>query len=277
MKLGQAPDLFIHLTIERYFAPKDRVACQKLLRDEFRLFERSPGSSFNHQAWPGGYLDHVAAVLRIAIELWPTMLKLGPCPFELAEALLVLFLHDLEKPWRPAGGFVPPVRFDIPAERERLEKKERHVFRLRKIAEYGLTLTGPQENAIRYVEGEGDDYSGRARTMNELAAFCHMCDVASARIWHSVGYYAPPPKFAGEPGSFRRPTPPLPPLLPGHWKAITIDEEFSIPIKADRALGPNEFAIESGGKRTTFKLDADGKIVDESGTIGTDGKPEKAP
>ena len=40
-----------------------------------------------------------------------------------------------------------------------------------------------QWDALKYVEGEMGDYSARRRVMNPLAAFCHLCDVASARIW----------------------------------------------------------------------------------------------
>lgn len=57
---------------------------------------------------------------------------------------------------------------------------------MKKDKEYDIALTPQQENALRYVEGEGDDYSSERRVMNELAAFYHMCDVASARIFHST-------------------------------------------------------------------------------------------
>jgi predicted RNA-binding Zn-ribbon protein involved in translation (DUF1610 family) len=36
---------------------------------------------------------------------------------------------------------------------------------------------------MRYVEGEFDDYSNQQRAMWPLAAFCHSCDVLSARLW----------------------------------------------------------------------------------------------
>ena len=55
----------------------------------------------------------------------------------------------------------------------------------KRILEYGLVLTPAQENALKYVEGEHNDYTNKQRLMNELAAFCHLCDVTSARIFHS--------------------------------------------------------------------------------------------
>ena len=37
---------------------------------------------------------------------------------------------------------------------------------------------------MRYIEGEGGDRRADARVMNELAAFCHLCDVASGRLFY---------------------------------------------------------------------------------------------
>ena len=150
----------------------NRERCAQLWWDNEERFQHARGSSHNHQAWPGGYVDHVTDVMRIACALYPSLQTIRTVPFVLADALLVLFLHDLEKPWREVYHFAT-----------KLEKRR---FRATKIAEYGIELTPAQENALRYVEGEGDEYRPDARVMNELAAFCHMCDVASARIWHSV-------------------------------------------------------------------------------------------
>ncbi len=36
---------------------------------------------------------------------------------------------------------------------------------------------------MHYVEGELDDYSPKQRMQWPLAAFCHMCDNNSARLW----------------------------------------------------------------------------------------------
>ncbi len=144
--------------------------CLKIWRDNPTLFAQAQGSTHNHQAWPGGYLDHVRAVMNCACTLYPSMLGLGPLPFSLSDALLVLFLHDLEKPWKknfPKG----------------CGKAFRATFRRHLLIDQGIALTSEQQNALSYVEGEGEDYRSDRRVMNELAAFCHMCDVASARIW----------------------------------------------------------------------------------------------
>jgi len=40
----------------------------------------------------------------------------------------------------------------------------------------------------QYVEGVPDsEYTPGERTMGELAAFCHCCDIISARLWHDKG------------------------------------------------------------------------------------------
>ena len=64
---------------------------------------------------------------------------------------------------------------------------------MEKIIEYGITLTEQQKSAIKYVEGEGDDYTPGKRVSDELAAFCHICDVWSARIRYDS------PKVGGDP------------------------------------------------------------------------------
>ncbi len=60
-----------------------------------------------------------------------------------------------------------------------------HAFRDRKLKQYGIVLSAEQENAMKYAEGELDDYTNLRRIMNELAGFVHICDVLSARVFHN--------------------------------------------------------------------------------------------
>ena len=155
----------------------NREACLSLLFENGDRLALAWGSSHNHQAWTGGYLAHVIDVMNTAVILHPALSSYRPLPFTASDALVVLFLHDIEKPWRrdPKTGELD----------ETLRTKgQRERFRLLQVAKYEFTLTQEQHNALKYVEGEGDDYSPTRRVMNELAAFCHLCDVASARIWH---------------------------------------------------------------------------------------------
>lgn len=169
--------------MERIFAllklvdEPNRSRCYQLCYEKQAEFEKAQGSGYNHQAWEGGYIDHVAETMQICAKLYPLYLDRG-VPFTLADALLVMFLHDLEKPFlkkMPAIAIYDDY------------KEERRKFRQGIIDEYGIQLTEQQQNAIRYVEGEGSDYSNKHRTMNELAAFCHIADVSSARIWWDRG------------------------------------------------------------------------------------------
>ena len=157
----------------------NRWACFRILADNFGLFQTAQGSTHNHQAWKGGYIDHVREIMNIAIVLYEQMSLLRPLPFSLSDALLVVFLHDIEKPWKYEVGADGELKH-----REAFAaKKDDHEFRAEKLREYGVVLTPEQENGMKYVEGEFADYSNRRRDMEPLAALCHMADVASARIW----------------------------------------------------------------------------------------------
>jgi len=156
-------------------------ACKKILEDNYELFHVVQGASHNHQAWRGGYIDHVTEVMNLAVELFPVLYILRPpsISFSLSDALLVLWLHDVEKPWKYKIGQDGELCF-----KEELQTKEaQHQFRIEKLQEYGITLTPDQLNGLTYVEGEYKDWSPKHRVMSPLAAFCHICDVTSARIW----------------------------------------------------------------------------------------------
>jgi len=168
--------------------PNDDI-CRRILEDNRALFETQPGSTHNHQTWPGGYLDHVVDGMNLMQPLYLMLEATGrPLPFSLSDALLIFYLHDLEKPWRilvDAQGKA--------SNKQGLDTKEAYKkFREDKLAEYGLTLTAAQHNALTYVEGEHKDYTGERRVMNELAAFCHMVDNWCARGWYDY------PKAVGD-------------------------------------------------------------------------------
>jgi hypothetical protein len=170
-----------HAQLDNYIALLDKLLADPALR-------LSPGSSHNHQAWPGGYLDHVLDCLRIAGRLYVPMFDSWsvPVPFTLPSVIRVLFLHDIEKPWRHAARHMPRTHWSTVEELASGDKTARKECRRVVMARMGITLTAEEENAMLYVEGEHDDYSPQRRVMNELAAFCHMCDVASARISYDL-------------------------------------------------------------------------------------------
>jgi hypothetical protein len=157
----------------------NRSACIAILQDNEKLFKTVQGSANNHHTWLGGYYDHVQEVMNIAIVLYTTLSSLRPLPFSLSDVLLVLYLHDIEKPWRYEVG--DDGKLDNKPHMDTPEKQ--HIFRDKKLKEYDILLTDYQKNGLKYVESEGKDYSGKHRTMNPLAALGHICDVASARVY----------------------------------------------------------------------------------------------
>ncbi len=159
----------------------NRTVCIDILTDNRALFEQARGSTYNHQTWNGGYIDHVTDGMNYLRHLYAFDKGFGrPLPFSMSDALLVFFLHDLEKPWR--------IQVDLhgnASNRKGLETKiDFKRFRDKKLADYGLVLNPVQLNGFTYIEGEISDYSDKRRVMNELAAFCHKVDNWCARGWY---------------------------------------------------------------------------------------------
>lgn len=125
------------------------------------------------------YLDHITEVMNIALVLFRELDARRPLPFSISDILLVVFLHDLEKPWKYEMGEDGHLRHKAAM----LTKTDHQRFRMAKLAEYGIVLSVDHENGLKYAEGELEDYSSRERKMSPLAALAHLCDVTSARIW----------------------------------------------------------------------------------------------
>ena len=172
----------VYLSFDQALALIDqpnRAACEQLLADHRKLFQTVFGSTNNHQNWTGGYFDHIQEIMNIAVVLFESLNTLRPLPFSLSDALTVVYLHDVEKPWKYELGEAGQLN-EIPAMKEKQAQIE---FRFEMLKKYGIVFSPEQENAMRYVEGESKDYSSRRRVAGPLAAFCHLCDVTSARIW----------------------------------------------------------------------------------------------
>jgi len=153
--------------------------CRWFMLDHMDAFVAAPGSGHNHQAWPGGYLDHLDELFGVAAVMHRALNDLRPLPFTLSEALLVLWLHDIEKPWKRLPDGCPRYR-----PYEQLAAEDPAGLQQRVCRDLDIQLTDEQRNALRYVHGELDDYRKDARVAGPLAAFCHNCDYWSARGWH---------------------------------------------------------------------------------------------
>ncbi len=150
----------------------NRSACIKMYEDYKDRFDEAPGSMVKHQAWKGGYIGHLTDSMNFGITLYEMMSGHRPWDFSVSDFILVLFLHDLEKPFRYV---FPKTEFHSDD-----EKKD---FIDGLISEYGIVLNDMHRNALKYIHGEGDDFSRTERIQKPLAAFVHICDTASARIW----------------------------------------------------------------------------------------------
>ena len=157
-------------------------ACAKILEDYRQLFTETPGSSGNHQAWPGGYLDHITELMNIGSVLFHTLNHLRPLPFNESDVLLVTFLHDLEKPFK----YTYDAQGSLVKNPDLLEKQASEEFKRGLLRTYGIELNAMQANALEFVEGIRDDkYRKDSRVMSELGAMCHMADLWSARGWYN--------------------------------------------------------------------------------------------
>lgn len=159
-----------------------RLPCRIFLWENRELFESTPGSSANHQCWRSGYIDHLTEIMNLGVGLYVTLKKKTrrPLPFSLSDLLLVLFLHDIEKPWKYEMDENGALRYKPGMETKEAQRE----FRKEKIYTAGIILTPEQENGLDFAEGEILEHSASRRCMGELAALVHMCDVLSSRIFY---------------------------------------------------------------------------------------------
>lgn len=163
--------------------------CQAILKDHKETFKRSPGSRKKHHAWPGGYWEHIEQVMNWGSDLYHRFSATGMAAlpkeerFTLSDVLVVLFVHDLEKPWR----YVPDAPCPITAPLLKT-KQQRAEFRLAMLEHYKVKLKPHQLHALQFVEGLRDnEYDPTRRVMSPLATLCHTADMLSAGTM-----YAPP-------------------------------------------------------------------------------------
>ena len=74
--------------------------------DNSLAVETSPGSRCSHHNWRGGYKEHIRQTMAIAKDLYALFQdtdRIKELPeqecFDLSDALIVMFLHDIEKPF----------------------------------------------------------------------------------------------------------------------------------------------------------------------------------
>ncbi|MEI6732014.1 MAG: hypothetical protein WCK90_05035 [archaeon] len=157
----------------------NRDCCIRLLRENRDLITKARGSKSKHHAWEGGYLDHILETMNIATMIYDVFKETGrDLPFKLEDAYLVLFLHDIEKPWKQIPG-----QSRLQSAEGRKNEQAIEQFREEIIVRYGFRLTEEHRNALKYAEGEKGDYDPHKNVAGPLAAFVNMCDYWGARGW----------------------------------------------------------------------------------------------
>ncbi len=132
-------------------------------------------SSHNHQAREGGYFGHILDICNFAKIHYEAMSQVRELPFTLWDAILVLFLHDMEKPFTYA-----------PHEHEEYKHLTDYELRDKVIKDRWFELTEDHRNGLIYVHGEWDDHKKNERVQWPLAAFVHCMDTMSARIFYDM-------------------------------------------------------------------------------------------
>lgn len=158
--------------------------------DHRARLERAPGSRSAHQAWEGGWMEHERQTMMIATHMYELFAMTGRFDelpeserFSLSDAYIVMFLHDIEKPF--VYGFADDESIVI---ENPMGKQERKEFRRDIIERYGFILTPTMVNALKYVEGERDaDYVPGGRAEQPLASLCQVADNLSARGFYDHG------------------------------------------------------------------------------------------
>ena len=154
-----------------------RSECFIFIDKNRELFDTSKGSAVKHQAWKGGYRDHITEVMNIAVVTYDALEKIRRLPFSLSDALFACFLHDVEKIWKHA------VHPDDTLVCEHVRDDGEIQIDKWEILRTNFTLYLNIYIAVKYAHGEGDDYHPTERVQSPLAAFVHHCDNTSARIW----------------------------------------------------------------------------------------------
>ena len=161
--------------------------CLNLLDYFIEKYPDAPGSVSNHQAYEGGYYKHISDILDYASKMFKYLSLKGKLDFSLSDALLVLFLHDIEKPIKYTPVLVKTGVIDengmIEEEIYEYETDSDDDIRENLINKFNIKLTDEHKLALKYIHGEGEDYRKDKRVMTPLSAFCHCCDVISARIF----------------------------------------------------------------------------------------------
>lgn len=128
-----------------------------------------------HQRREWWYYDHIAEMLLLWERLYLEMNQFKKLQFNFESVIKIVLLHDIEKPFNYTNDWKEIMK------KWKLNNQSIFAYITHK---YYIKLNDDELNWIRYIHWEGNDYSEKERIMKPLAAFCHILDVASARIYY---------------------------------------------------------------------------------------------
>jgi hypothetical protein len=189
------------MIVEEYLAKIEGERGNKIRafhQEHLKLFKQAAGSGHNHQAWEGGYKEHLGQCLGIANDLYwkfrpyfergagfSLVEDKSKFPVTIEEIVVVIYFHDIEKMFKYSDNNNPPADSAFSKEHFFFNKEE---FLRRTLPDrWGIKLTEAELDAIEYIHGEGLDYSKHKRVMSQLCAICHMADIGSARVLFDIG------------------------------------------------------------------------------------------
>ncbi len=160
------------LIIENIDSP-NREGCLKAMDENRQRILTSPGSSHNHQVYPGGWLKHNVDAIRLAMAIYPTFNDImnSQPDFSRGDVVLGIFWHDWEKPFKYVD---PVIQFNTS-----MEKQE---FVFDEAEKYEINLSPIHRNIIKYIHGEGKDYDPNKKVQFPATALAHAVDTLSARV-----------------------------------------------------------------------------------------------
>jgi len=163
-------------------ACEDQSYYDGLLRfhhDHEQLIKKAKGSKKKHQAWEGGYVDHLVECLLIGETMYEGLAWLRDLPFEWHNVVKVIYFHDVEKIFKYSD--LEPPRWEI--HRAIVEDENKKFLYEHALPDvYDILFTEEELNALTHIHGEKD--YGEERIIGRLGAFCHCCDMLSARMWY---------------------------------------------------------------------------------------------
>lgn len=141
------------------------------------LIRDAKGSKSKHQDWPGGYVDHLVECLDIGDRMWSSLGEIRELPFDWTSVVKVLYFHDVEKIFKYSD--IKPPNQQVATDAV-FAKDWFYVHWLKEL--YGVEFSEDERNALDNIHGEKtyDEF----RVCGRLGAFCHCCDMLSARMWY---------------------------------------------------------------------------------------------